>query len=412
MKSILDVTVSCFANFKAAGNPQPVNLLQWLRSDKYANRVVNIRTIADKKERDALKATLPAITPSGQFTYREASSLVQHSGLICLDIDFKGNEQISNYNYLKKELSHIRNVAYCGLSVSGTGLFLLVPIAYPEQHVSQFNALQQLFKSHFSVRIDNTPDVARLRGYSFDAEGYYNHYATPFTGLYKAPVITRRSVPTITASDAGEILSHCIKLVETASEGQRHQQLLKAARLAGGFVAGGFIDENLVVETLETIVSKWPNFTKSRKTIRDGLSNGKQSPLHIDGWRCSQQYSTGYKSVVGTITKQYSNSGNMQRVSAAEVDLSPDIKAAEHSVGSNEYLSDIAATSTYNQDASVAPTRIKDQVNPPILTDDLPLTMTELALQRMNQRNPALQRLVETLDLVDKETGRSIRFTN
>ena len=78
--SVLDVTVSCFANFWAVENPRPVNLLHWLTSAKYAQQVIAIRQLTSKTRRDKLKAGLPAITPSGTFTRRDSSALVEHSG--------------------------------------------------------------------------------------------------------------------------------------------------------------------------------------------------------------------------------------------------------------------------------------------------------------------------------------------
>lgn len=187
MKSVLSVEVSCFASYKVPKNPQPVNLLTWLTSTKYRAKVDAIRAMGDKKERDRIKATLPAITPSGLFTRREDTALLpgRHSGFICLDIDHnKHNSTITNYAHLKTQLCRIPNVAYCGLSVSGTGFFVLISIAHPNQHPAQFRALQLIFKQRYKIDVDDTPDVSRLRGYSYDPAAYFNHAARPFGGIY------------------------------------------------------------------------------------------------------------------------------------------------------------------------------------------------------------------------------------
>ena len=149
MKSPLDITVSCFPSYYDAARTSPVNLLTWLTSDKHKAKVDTIRQIRDKAERDALKATLPAITPSGLFTHRAEDALIQHSGLIQFDIDFAGsNKSIPNYESLISELCHISNVAYCGLSVSGMGYWGLIPILYPQQHKRHFEALKDSFLAH------------------------------------------------------------------------------------------------------------------------------------------------------------------------------------------------------------------------------------------------------------------------
>ena len=184
MNSILNMEVSCFANYDTPENPKLVNLLSWLKSDKYRKQVESIRAITDKAERDAIKATLPAITPSGIFSYRSAKNLVKHTGLIQFDIDLKGNESVGNFHELKEQISRIKNVAYCGLSVSGTGFWGLIPIAYPDKHDLHLKAIQEAFIK-FRIVIDPAPkSVASLRGYSFDPTAYFNHNATVFENYY------------------------------------------------------------------------------------------------------------------------------------------------------------------------------------------------------------------------------------
>jgi|GEM_PF-5900727 len=46
---------------------------------------------------------------------------------------------------LKEQLFHIENVAYAGLSASGKGFFLIIPIAFPKRHKEQFAAIQWEF---------------------------------------------------------------------------------------------------------------------------------------------------------------------------------------------------------------------------------------------------------------------------
>jgi len=185
VKSMLDTEVSCFANYDTPGNPRNVNLLKWLTSDKYKWKVDEIRKLTDKTARDEIKATLPAITPSGLFTYRSSKNLIRLSGFIQFDIDLKGNEYILNYAELKNQLSHIKNVAYCGLSVSGKGYWGLIPIAYPKQHKEHFKAIESGLKS-YGINIDPAPkNIVSLRGYSYDPNGYFNHNAEILTSFYK-----------------------------------------------------------------------------------------------------------------------------------------------------------------------------------------------------------------------------------
>ena len=185
-KSILDTDVSLFNHYYDPKPAKTVNLLQWLQDDNNQEKVERIRTL-EKDARDKIKATLPCITVSGVFSTRARAGLTKHSGLICIDIDLKDNRDIENYGELKRILSTARFVAYCGLSVSGTGYFVIIPIKYPEKHEMQFEALRRMFE-RLGVSIDiSCKDVSRLRGYSWDDEAYINHNAITFDKVYEEP---------------------------------------------------------------------------------------------------------------------------------------------------------------------------------------------------------------------------------
>lgn len=184
MKSVLDRQVSCYRSYSDA-HPIDVNIFTFLNSRKYKDEVDFIRLLEDKKERDAKKSLLPAITPSGTFNYRNESGLIKHSGLIQFDIDYKGNEHIDNFEYMIEEIGKLSFIAYCGYSTSGMGIWGLVPIAYPEKHKLHLQALKTIFKA-YELKMDNAPsNVASLRGYSYDDNAHINHNAEIFTYIHK-----------------------------------------------------------------------------------------------------------------------------------------------------------------------------------------------------------------------------------
>ena len=184
--SILNINVSCFE--KCTGtSPQDVNLLAWLNSDKYRNQVEQLRSIQDKNLQKVIKKSLPAITPAGVFSYRDEKHIIEHSGFLAFDIDFADNKHISNFNELKEQIAHVICVAYCGISVRGKGFWGLVPIpkSAPEEHKYRFNALSKFFKD-YKINLDPSgSDVCRLRIYSWDADGYFNHNAKLYTSILK-----------------------------------------------------------------------------------------------------------------------------------------------------------------------------------------------------------------------------------
>jgi len=180
----LDKTVSVFKNYMDANPLKSIKLRTFLTSTKYKDKVERIRSIQNKKERNRLKAQLPAVTPSGLFkTKRAAANLVEHSGLIQLDIDGKDNEHL-DMQEVKEILMELPIVAYCGFSVSGAGVFALVPIAQPNRHREHFLALEQYMLQWHDIVIDKScKDVCRLRGYSYDENYYINEDALIFKDI-------------------------------------------------------------------------------------------------------------------------------------------------------------------------------------------------------------------------------------
>lgn len=184
--SILNINISCFASVTST-TPVDINLLSWLTSDKHRAKVEQIRSLQDETLQKTIKATLPAITPSGRFSRRDSEHLIEHSGFLAFDIDEKDNRHISNFNQLRSQLKNITSVAYCGLSVRGRGFWGLVPVpkSTPAEHKQRFGALSKDLK-YFGINIDQSgSDVCRLRIYSFDADAYFNHNAVVYSKILK-----------------------------------------------------------------------------------------------------------------------------------------------------------------------------------------------------------------------------------
>lgn len=151
--------------------------------------ISRLRSTQDPGLRKRLKLSLPQACISGTFSpKRSATNLTKHSGLICVDIDRKDNMHVPNFDTLKDDLfCLLNNVAYASRSVSGAGYFLIVPLAYPEEHRAQFTQLVNDFKEK-KLYIDKAcGDVSRLRCQSFDPDAYININAKPYKGLYTPP---------------------------------------------------------------------------------------------------------------------------------------------------------------------------------------------------------------------------------
>jgi hypothetical protein len=287
-KSVLDVEVSCFRNYNTPSNPANVNLIAWLTSSKYKDKVEAIRSTKDKQTRGELKSHLPAITPSGLFSYRSQNSLLIHSGLIQIDIDdlYEGDLE-----HIKKDLQKLDEIAYLGVSVSGKGLWGLIPIPPdPESHRDYFEVLSQTFEEMLGITLDDKPkNVASLRGYSYDPQAYFNHSAIPFINKSKPipksnPKPVKREGNEATSSKGLE--DWIIREMENLTVGDRHAGRLKLARQAGGFVAGGSMDSLILERLIQSYLGQYGGYdtshtqTKEIKAIRDGFENGKLFPLY------------------------------------------------------------------------------------------------------------------------------------
>jgi hypothetical protein len=197
-KSVLDVEVSCFEYSRVPQEraiPHPVNILTWLTSTspkyaKLAQEVALARTIKDKTKRNEIKNSKPVIMINGTFAGkgRLKENFVKHSGLVQFDIDKDSyNKSILNWDEVGSQLRNIVNVAYSGLSFSGNAYWGIIPIAYPELHERQYEALFEDFLK-LGMKIDmGCKSVNQPRTYAYDPNGYFNHNAIPYTRVKAIP---------------------------------------------------------------------------------------------------------------------------------------------------------------------------------------------------------------------------------
>lgn len=178
-------------NKESQSQLHPVSLFEWCTTVKFKNQIELIRATADKTERDNLKQSLPCAMPSLLIDKT-------HSGFIAVDIDGTNHNENLDFSpeQLKQKVSSIANVAYCGYSASGLGVWALIPLFDPTKHLEHFRALQIQFK-YIGLSIDNScSNVNRLRFASYDNEPYINPNAKAFSLILqekKVPKINLRN---------------------------------------------------------------------------------------------------------------------------------------------------------------------------------------------------------------------------
>ncbi len=184
------MTVSIYKNVKDT-NGTTVDLFNVLTTDRWRHLSDKVRAEQDKKKRDKLKQQLPAFTPSGIFKdcQRTEEGLIKHSGYMCIDIDGDDNPNIADWQAVVFELGKLPQVAFAARSVSGNGVFAVIPIKYPSRHKEHFKAFQKSFAKRGLVIDPKCGNLSRLRFYSYNEHYYINKKAEPYIHLYKEPIM-------------------------------------------------------------------------------------------------------------------------------------------------------------------------------------------------------------------------------
>lgn len=188
--------------------------------------VKKIRLEKRKPERQELKKGLPAICFSGTFNKRTDASLLEHSGLICLDFDgyLKQKELLQD----KETLSKNKYVFSVFISPSGNGLKVLVKIpADAENHTNYFNSLEKYFNSEYFDK--TSKNLSRVCYESYDPLIYVNDNSSIWDVIEEpeyTEVNRNRDVATIPITDENKIVEILVKWWHKKypmMEGQRNQ---------------------------------------------------------------------------------------------------------------------------------------------------------------------------------------------
>lgn len=172
-KTIFETEVSFYNSVREpAGEARRLASLLLSKNKKWRTRVEAVRNETDPEKRKELKQSLPAFTVSGLFNGRK--ELQAHSGYICIDIDAKDNDGVTNFEELKSLICQVPCVEYCGQSVGGAGYFCIIPIADPDKHGLYFQSLRHNFK-RCGLTIDRQcGNINRMRFVSYDPAPYIN----------------------------------------------------------------------------------------------------------------------------------------------------------------------------------------------------------------------------------------------
>lgn len=269
--------ITVFDVFKNTTNPKHVQIelvYNAIRkpNSELQNLLNTIRSEEDDKKRSALKKKLPCILFSGKFSQRGDKFLEEHSGYAVVDFD-----HVYNTYELKDKLKLIPYVSSAFVSPSGDGIKAVVRIPKSiEYHRENYEGVVLDLKDKLNIpesHFDKTSiNESRICFASFDSDIYVNPSPSCF-------VIPKKKEIKFTDYNKVNIAANMIRL---ANDGEKHNVLLKASRLMGGYIATGMIEEHFAIQILEQEIQNRniDDLNTAKKTIRDGVEYGKKAPIY------------------------------------------------------------------------------------------------------------------------------------
>jgi len=266
--------VTIFKDVFQKDKPHHINMATALKRIQQGTSAPTIKLVRDgNKEK---KKKLPVVLFSGEFSTRADEACISHSGYVVLDFDH------IDVGSSKKLLGSDPYVYSCWVSPSGDGLKALVHITNPERHRDHFRALRTYFHKQYGLEVDESGiNESRACFESYDPELSLNEEAASFGAF-----ATEQGESQVAVSKSGSYtdylkLNLASRMIRQCDDGEKHAVLLKAARLVGGYIAAGRIEDDEAVRVLMREIKKRDIDSEDHayKTIREGIEKGKQDPI-------------------------------------------------------------------------------------------------------------------------------------
>tara|TARA_R100001591_G_scaffold58712_1_gene68535 strand:- start:3966 stop:5546 length:1581 start_codon:yes stop_codon:yes gene_type:complete len=182
----------------------------------------------------------------------------------------------------KRALATDNFVHSCWTSPSGNGVKALVKVTNPERHRDHFRALVKYFEKQHGLEVDESGiNESRACYESHDPDIIIKDDFKKFGAFTSEHAEVQ--TPTNEAYDHTDYqrLNLAARMIRQAEDGNKHQALLQAARLCGGYISAGRIEEDEAVRVLLREICKRDIDSEShaKLTIRDGIEYGKALPI-------------------------------------------------------------------------------------------------------------------------------------
>lgn len=243
------------------------------KTDK--NGIQDIRRNEDPDQRQKLKVELPVVIFGGTFEKRSNKHLIEASGLMVLDFDCYS---LSGSKKIEGKLKNDPYVHAYFKSTLGVGWKALVRIPKVKDD-QEYKLYWYAVEEHFPDVDPACKDISRACFYSYDPNLVYR----PDSKIWKKkkdPNLQRASQKVSKGTNYG-LINRALNLIRNAEVGERHNKILAASRLCGGWVAAGKVDYQEAQRLLENEAQKVDpdDFKTNQQAVVDGLDHGMQSPL-------------------------------------------------------------------------------------------------------------------------------------
>ncbi len=268
-------------------------ILERIKDGSSKELVKRIRAEKSKSDRNEIKKNLPAICFSGTFNKRNDSSIVEHSGLICLDFD--GYTKQKDLLQDKESMSKDKHTYSVFISPSGNGLKVLVKIPQDvDNHVNYFNSLENHYGSEY---FDKTcKNISRVCYESYDPLIFINENSSVWDTIEEVEYteyVSHRDAPTIPITDENKVVDILVKWWTKKYpmiEGQRNQNVYVLAmafndyginKSLAGYVLNQFENADFSLEeitrTIDSAYRNTQNFGTKYYEDEEAINTIKQS---------------------------------------------------------------------------------------------------------------------------------------
>ena len=271
-------------------------LAHFKNSDKHG--IEDLRALEDKEQQNKRKIELPAVVFGGTFETRNNKGLIEASGLMILDFDCESEAESEK---IRDRIDRDEYIHAYFRSTRGLGWKALVRIPKVKDD-SEYKLYWYAIEDYFPNVDSACKDIARACFYSYDPDLKYRPQSKVWD-TKKNPNLQKASEK-VSKSTNYSLVNRALNVIRRASVGERHNKILAAARLCGGWVASGKVDYQEAQRLLEqeAYQADPDDFKTNKRAITDGLDHGMRDPLDEDKFFAEERIEEKFDKIYWTLS--------------------------------------------------------------------------------------------------------------